>query len=131
MPLMLTGLFLLVIIVNAFVRNFYYSQTQEDLRDRANLIGFWIESNLLSDSLQVFVKESGRKSNMRVTIVDSAGIVLGDSHEKPTDMDNHGNRPEIIDALRKGEGTSIRYSSTLGENLMYHSIVVQLSLIHI
>ena len=42
----------------------------------------------------------------RVTIVDKEGVVLGDSEEDPYEMENHLNRPEIQDAIRKGFGES-------------------------
>lgn len=127
MPLILAGLFLLIILVNQFIRDFYYSETEKDLRDRTQLIGYWIKTNQTSLSIQNFVEESGSRANMRVTIVNEDGTVLGDSHESPSEMDNHGSRPEIIDAFTQGIGTSIRYSQTLKENLMYYGAPISMN----
>lgn len=124
MPLILLGLFLLIIFVNQSIRGFYYSETQNDLRDRAQLIGYWIENNPDSLSIQSLAKNSGVHANMRVTIIDGEGKVLGDSHEDPSGMDNHSGRPEIKDALIKGEGVSQRLSTTLNEDLMYFAIPI-------
>ena len=40
-------------------------------------------------------------------------------------MDNHGRRPEVVDALVEGKGVSLRYSKTLGETLRYAAIAVR------
>ena len=37
-------------------------------------------------------------------------------------MDNHGRRPEVIDALEEGKGISLRYSQTLQETLRYVAV---------
>ena len=37
-------------------------------------------------------------------------------------MDNHGRRPEVIDALEEGKGVSLRYSQTLQEPLRYVAV---------
>jgi two-component system phosphate regulon sensor histidine kinase PhoR len=39
-------------------------------------------------------------------------------------MDNHLYRPEIQQALQKGEGSSIRYSATLGYEMMYAAVPI-------
>ncbi|GAC1621077.1 MAG: phosphate regulon sensor histidine kinase PhoR [Candidatus Acidiferrum sp.] len=58
-------------------------------------------------------------SGARVTVLTSGGLVLADSQADPQIMDNHANRPEIIEALRNGEGRSIRHSVTLNRELLY------------
>jgi two-component system phosphate regulon sensor histidine kinase PhoR len=55
----------------------------------------------------------------RVTIINSDGAVLGESHEDRAQMDNHLYRPEVQQALTVGQGTSIRYSQTVGYDMMY------------
>ena len=122
--LFLSGLLLLVFLVNKFIRDLYYSDTKKDLGDHAQLIGYFIKKNQQLDSLQTFVEEFVNRTKMRVTIISLDGIVLGDSHENPLEMDNHGKRPEIIDAFNEGQGTSIRYSKTLNEVLMYYCIII-------
>ena len=55
----------------------------------------------------------------RLTVVAPSGQVLGDSHEDPAGMENHAGRPEILEALRQGAGSSVRFSPTLGTQMMY------------
>ena len=59
---------------------------------------------------------------MRVTIVAAGGRVLGDTDldgDALARIENHGGRPEIAAAFHGGEGRSSRYSTTLGEELLY------------
>jgi two-component system phosphate regulon sensor histidine kinase PhoR len=58
----------------------------------------------------------------RVTFVAADGRVLGDSAEPPdalATMENHGTRPEILEANRSGLGRARRYSDTLGIDMLY------------
>ncbi len=61
---------------------------------------------------------------LRLTIVDSKGDVVFDSMRKDTDasLDNHADRPEIIEAAREGSGFSMRDSGTLSETLVYAAV---------
>lgn len=69
--------------------------------------------------------EIGQKIKARVTIINTDGVVVGDSEVKPGDLaglENHRDRPEILDALRVGHGSSIRYSATLRHDMLYVAI---------
>ncbi len=59
--------------------------------------------------------------NLRLTVVDSKGDVVFDSSRKSTaqSLDNHADRPEIIQAAKEGTGFSMRDSGTLSETLVY------------
>ena len=51
----------------------------------------------------------------RVTIINSAGLVLADTRANPAEMENHATRPEFIAALQHGQvGSSTRMSHTVG-----------------
>jgi two-component system, OmpR family, phosphate regulon sensor histidine kinase PhoR len=62
------------------------------------------------------------QSGTRVTVVASTGTVLADSDEEPGRMENHAGRPEIRAALAQGEGRAVRFSPTLGHELVYLAI---------
>ncbi|MGD2114996.1 MAG: ATP-binding protein, partial [Acidobacteriota bacterium] len=54
---------------------------------------------------------------LRLTLVASDGTVLADSARTAAqvgEMDNHLSRPEIVDALATGAGSSVRWSATTG-----------------
>jgi len=58
----------------------------------------------------------------RVTIISQDGTVLFDNYANPDDLDNHLDRPEVIDALAGGYGESERYSDTLLEKTYYYAM---------
>lgn len=58
----------------------------------------------------------------RVTFIAGDGTVLGDSDHEANTMDNHMNRSEVVEAHKNGIGREIRYSDTLGQNLLYVAI---------
>lgn len=58
----------------------------------------------------------------RVTLVGADGDVLYDSDMDESKMEDHGNRPEIEEALRTGSGSADRASSTLDEVMLYEAI---------
>ncbi len=58
-------------------------------------------------------------SRSRVTLIDATGRVKADSEKDLGQMDSHLNRPEIQEARIKGQGDAIRYSRTLGVDMLY------------
>ncbi len=92
------------------------------------------EARLISDSsapyfagnqtggLDALAKRLGEQIGARITIINGDGAVLGDSKEDPATLDNHADRPEVKEALSKGTGYSIRYSATLGYQMMYVAV---------
>ncbi|MUT65836.1 two-component system histidine kinase PnpS [Paenibacillus sp. NEAU-GSW1] len=61
----------------------------------------------------------------RVTFIAGDGTVLGDSDHAAATMDNHFNRSEVLEAHASGIGREIRYSETLGQNLLYVAIATE------
>lgn len=78
-----------------------------------------LHSNLLN-----IAKTTGNDLDARVTIIARDGTVLGDTWEDPATMENHANRHEIIQALTSGVGQSERYSTTVGENMLYVAVPI-------
>ena len=69
-------------------------------------------------------KETTRITDTRVTVILPSGKVVGDSYGDISVMENHSNRPEIMKAMEKIKGVSIRYSATLDKNMMYIALPV-------
>jgi two-component system phosphate regulon sensor histidine kinase PhoR len=76
------------------------------------------------NDLDALAKQLGNQIDTRITIIALDGTVLGDSVEDPKMMENHATRPEIQDALASGIGESTRYSTTLGEKMMYVAVPI-------
>ena len=65
------------------------------------------------------IRKLSALSDARITLIDPGGIVLTDSSEQASAMDNHLNRPEIQEARVRGRGKSVRFSATLGVDTLY------------
>src|SRR5947208_1117304 len=63
-----------------------------------------------------------RAAEDRVTLIGTDGRVANDTDLPPAEvsrMENHSDRPEVIEARRKGRGESRRFSSTEAEDRFY------------
>ena len=108
-------------------KSFYLRESAANLLDRANIIKSHIAEILESGTsaqLQQLAVESGRASTTRITVIDEDGFVLADTEENPENMDNHRQRPEIKAAFSGTPGSSLRFSNTLGERMLYSAIPV-------
>ncbi len=77
-----------------------------------------------TESLDAMADKKGRETGSRITIIAVNGTILGDSEEDPASMDNHADRPEVIQALTDGVGSSIRHSATLKCDMLYVAVPV-------
>lgn len=59
--------------------------------------------------------------DLRITLIGTDGEVLYESLLNKDEMDNHSERPEIIEAREKGEGEAVRYSATSGTHTFYYA----------
>lgn len=65
------------------------------------------------------VRLLGSTVGTRLTVIAVDGTVIADSEEDPALMDNHGTRPEVLDARERGSGKATRFSDTLDKKMMY------------
>ena len=64
----------------------------------------------------------GERLDLRATIIAGDGVVLGDSRVATINLgslENHADRPEFIEAQRGEVGQSLRFSATLGQEMLY------------
>ncbi len=109
------------------VRQSYLSERESDLKARATLVTSHLDLPLspsMYDSVDQLCKSLGLASDTRITIVLADGVIVGDTSEDPHNMENHSDRPEFRGALSNGSGSSIRFSTTLGTNMMYVALPV-------
>ena len=110
-----------------FVRGDYLDNLESQLTSQAELVGATTETYFIigqAEELAALAKRLGQQIGARVTIINGDGVVLGDTDENPAAMENHGNRLEVIEAVSSGVGRSIRYSTTLGCDMMYVAVPV-------
>jgi two-component system phosphate regulon sensor histidine kinase PhoR len=71
------------------------------------------------------LKQIARISGARVTLVDDQGKVFADSEKDIASLENHLNRPEVQEARLRGKGNSIRYSQSIGVDMLYVAITMK------
>ncbi len=109
------------------VGQIYQSQRRADLEARAKLIAPVISDALYTKStedLNELCARLGAAASARVTIILPSGTVLADSAHDSETMDNHADRPEVIEALSGQSGNSTRYSYTLRTDLTYVALPI-------
>ena len=83
-----------------------------------------LENNQIK-KLDTLIKELGKQINTRLTIITPEGAVLADSEKNPALMESHENRIEIIQAIKSGVGTSLRYSASVKEEMLYVAVPIE------
>lgn len=103
-------------ILVAFVGDYNSDQTKEAMHAEAVYIAKAMEKEGISYLEQL------PKQNQRITWIDTDGTVLFDSNVDVSQMENHGEREEVVEALKTGRGESTRYSTTLAEKTENYAI---------
>ncbi len=114
----------LELFLSSEVKNNYIHNLRKSLVLQARLIADQIPATV-QNNLDDFCKRFKSLTGARVTVIDGSGKVLGDSDESSEKMENHANRPEIRDAEISDTGSSIRFSKTIGKNLLYVAIAIK------
>lgn len=128
--LLITFTLALLILVFAFkvTRTFYLDTLSHDLENLGGALKLqilpFLEDNRIEE-LDSFVKNFGKNINTRITIINREGRVLADSDEDPRFMENHKSRPEIYRALTGRVGKSLRFSTTVKEEMLYVGLPVE------
>jgi two-component system phosphate regulon sensor histidine kinase PhoR len=126
--LILVTMLALGFYLSSFVRQTYLNDLRSKLASEAHMIADVIMPDLESvgaaPNLDPQAKHWAAILNVRVTIIAPDGTVWGESHEDRALMTNHSDRPEVIQALANGEGSSTRLSQTLGYTMMYTAVTV-------
>lgn len=107
---------------------FYYDQVAQDLKARAQLLEGQLTDSLGQrdyKAIDNLCRQMGAETSTRITVILTDGRVVADSDEDPQLMEDHSNRPEFVEALNQGNGSSSRFSSTLGKRMMYVALPIK------
>ena len=112
---------ILIVVGNRMQRNII-AEVVSSLEREARFVGDEWQRGADADSLS---DRAGRALHRRVTLIDSAGVVLGDSEfngDSLRSLTNHRYRPEIVEAARDGRGVSTRSSASKGDEEVYVAV---------
>ncbi len=128
--LLITALALTAAMLYAekFLTHFYTQRSTLAMESRARMIESQIADTFVRgnmEELDALCKRLGRAGSVRVTLILPSGRVVGDTEEYPAQMENHINRPEVLDALQGRTGAHTRYSATLRIAMRYVAIPIK------
>lgn len=95
----------------------FKKEVMEEVKSYAHLL---VAANSF-ESLEENLNEENIR-NLRITVINKDGSVQFDTNADIGGMDNHRERPEIIEAMENGEGEAVRKSKTLDTNTFYYAI---------
>jgi two-component system, OmpR family, phosphate regulon sensor histidine kinase PhoR len=100
-------------------------QTLTRLEAQASLLSAEVAARPVEGD--AWAQSAKARTGARITVIASNGHVLADSDEASSRMENHANRPEVVAALAEGSGHAMRFSATLGRDLLYFAQTVHQS----
>ena len=95
----------------------YNGEYVRELKNEAYLVAHAVEQNGGKYFADLKLAE-----NHRLTWIDQDGTVKYDSSVDADQLENHGSRPEVLEAREKGYGEDTRYSKTLAEKTIYSAV---------
>ena len=102
------------------------SRASDGITDESHRFASYIdEAKLDGDDLVDFLDEQATLmgGDMRITLISNDGTVLFDNDVADVSMlESHAGRPEFVQAEIDGESSAGRYSETLQEVTLYHSV---------
>lgn len=111
---LLSGWFL----IGKNVENQLYRQAESSLTSLMEVLSAEIENY----GVQGLIANADRwknESSSRVTIITFDGRVLYDNKVPVEELDDHGSRPEVREAILKGFGKDLRYSRSVKDQSLY------------
>jgi two-component system phosphate regulon sensor histidine kinase PhoR len=117
-------------LVSLSVRRSLEQRIERELGLEARMAGEMLKHHAAATeaALDAEADAIGRILGARVTFIAADGRVVGDSDvaaDQLASVENHADRPEIVDAKRQGFGAAQRRSATVRTDMLYVAIPVQ------
>lgn len=103
-----------------FVQNTLADATSANLSQETELIA----AALNEQKEPIAFLRSLDREDLRITLINRDGSVAYDNEASPSMLPNHGDRPEVVEALESGSGSAERSSATLDEIMLYRAVAL-------
>lgn len=115
---------LLTAVLSSLLSSVFLAVKEEEqvrilVEQKCKLASYQYEKNHSAKELSQIVEGD------RITIISQTGDVLDDSEHTPSEMENHRDRYEVINATKEKVATQNRTSQTLSHPYMYGAIVLK------
>jgi len=118
----------LTLYLSHVVRGAYIGELESRLTDEVELLADALLAYVIGpysgEDLDVAAQGYAEMVGARITVIAADGTVIGESHEDRSQMENHLYRPEVQGALSHGQGSSVRFSRTLGYDMLYVAVPI-------
>ncbi len=116
-------IFIATLLISGLVSYFTLKEIElnhfeNSLKTNINIVEIDLKSSKDRD-LNRYSECFEKRIELRITLIDENGVVLIDSTNDAKMMENHLNRPEIIEANRHIYGSSLRYSTSTKKTYLY------------
>ena len=99
----------------------YSELFQREVRENLRICAYELKNTGFFDDPQADYTMKA-VDNVRITLIDTDGTVAFDTNASIGELDNHGRRPEIQEALQNGEGEIMRRSATMKKTAFYFAL---------
>jgi two-component system phosphate regulon sensor histidine kinase PhoR len=117
--LLVVGVALAGFLLEAQVKKSLTEHLEEDVLTLAKVMAQSLPDTEDPSVLDQFCDSFRNVAGARITLMDRNGKVVGESDTDTAGNENRLDRPEVQEALQKGEGSSIRFSKTLRIDMLY------------
>lgn len=111
-------------ITNSLTIQAAEKELRHEMISKAEILkGYHLEDTFNQERHDLFARLS-EASRLRITLIRKDGLVIDDSYyspEKVAKMENHAQRPEVVEAFQDGTGGIIRRSTTTEESMYYYA----------
>ena len=104
------------------LKNAQITEISRGMAREARFIARVLPFDLKGPALDTLCRQLAGDLGIRITVIGSDGTVLGDSAEQSATMVNHAARSEVVESIRSGSGSAIRYSTTVSREMLYHAL---------
>ncbi len=112
-----TSVLLGTVLIVSVLYGVFTRRLRQELKSEAGYVAAGLEQAIDIDAYFA----QAEKDVTRITLIAADGTVLYDSVADEATMENHADRPEVLQARSTGVGESTRPSATLGEETLYYA----------
>ncbi len=106
------------IAASAVMYGKYNHYMKQDVRNEAEYIRYAVENT----GKEYLNKTTGDLTTSRITLAKPNETIVYDSEKDASDLENHKDRPEMIEAKKEGTGEVVRFSQTLSKQTFYYAV---------
>lgn len=126
--ILMSTLLVLAVFTYTNTKNLYYNFVEDGLNRALDAMARSIEEreDFYNASENLMIQHTMDSSDYRITLMNEDGTVVYDTDRDAETLENHADRPEVQAALAGKPKRSVRYSQSIGSEMMYKALSVAL-----